>query len=301
MKLGMSGLEGVRVARGGWQFVWLDYDARFSEEMREQFIDNAFAAIDGTLPRRIRRSRHAETWLQQIPNGPTVYYKLLDPARGFFQYWRSLRHNRAAHVATISNRLRRDGFTTAEVLLIGQGETRSDGREIIATERIDGMMLPRQLRACEHLGRKRAILHALGSEIARLHQAGYIHGDLTPYNIFVTGFDPPRFTFIDHERTRHTLRARFERARLRNLVQLGHFDLKGLSNTDRMRVWCGYRAVARSMGSPSSIRSLIAMIEKRIAHDRVATKNAGPVDAELVDSKLDAVATPATRVELGKR
>src|SRR5436305_1278318 len=62
MKLGMSGLEGVQVSRGGWRFVWLDYDARFSEEMREQLIDNAFAAIDGTLSRRIRRSRHAETW-----------------------------------------------------------------------------------------------------------------------------------------------------------------------------------------------------------------------------------------------
>lgn len=301
MKLGMSGLEGVRVSRGGWQFVWLDYDARFSEEMREQFIDNAFAAIDGTLPRRIRRSRHAETWLQRIPDGPTVYYKLLDPARSFFQYWRSLRHNRAAHVAAISSRLRRDGFNTAEVLLIGAAETRADGREIIATERIDGLMIPRQLRASEPLSRKRAILHALGNEIARLHRAGYIHGDLTPYNIFVTGFDPPRFTFIDHERTRHTWRARLERSRLRNLVQLGHFDMKGLSNTDRMRVWCGYRAATPSMRSSSSIRRLIAMIEKRIAHDQMVTENVDTVGGERDDSKLAAVTTAAPRVEAGKR
>jgi tRNA A-37 threonylcarbamoyl transferase component Bud32 len=301
MKLGMSGLEGVRVSRGGWQFVWLDYDARFSEEMREQFIDNAFAAIDGTLPRRIRRSRHAETWLQQIPNGPAVYYKLLDPARGLSHYWRSLRHNRAAHVATISKRLQRDGFDIAEVLLIGAAETGTDGREIIATERVEGMMLPRQLRTSEPLARKRAILHALGKEIARLHRAGYIHGDLTPYNIFVTGFDPPRFTFIDHERTRHTWRARFERSRLRNLVQLGHFDVKGLTNTDRMRVWCGYRAAMPSMRSPSSIRRLIAMIERRIAHDLVVTKNVGTVELERDDSKLEAVPAAAPGVKAGKR
>ncbi|MDO8431992.1 MAG: lipopolysaccharide kinase InaA family protein [Candidatus Binatus sp.] len=301
MKLGMSGLEGVRVSRGGWRFVWLDYDARFSEEMREQFIDNAFAAIDGTLSRRIRRSRHAETWLQRIPGGPSVYYKLLDPVHGLNGLWRSFRHSRAAHVAAISKRLRDDGFDSAEVLLIGAEEAVGNGREIVATERIDGMMLPRHLRVTrEHLGRKRAILRALGGEIARLHRAGYIHGDLTPYNIFVTAFDPPRFTFIDHERTRRTWRAHFERPRLRNLVQLGHFSLKGLSNTDRMRVWCGYRAAVPSMRRSGKLRRLISMIEVRVARDRMRAKGVGPIDAEQHQSNHEQVAIAASTAQARK-
>ena len=32
---------------------------------------------------------------------------------------------------------------------------------------------------------KRAVLRALGAEVAALHRAGFIHGDLTPYNVFV--------------------------------------------------------------------------------------------------------------------
>ena len=36
--------------------------------------------------------------------------------------------------------------------------------------------------------------------------------------------------------------SRFARPRMRNLVQLGHLELLGVTNTDRMRVWCGYAA-----------------------------------------------------------
>ena len=50
--------------------------------------------------------------------------------------------------------------------------------------------------------RKRALLRALGSEVARLHRTGIVHGDLTPYNVFVTPGEPPCFIFLDHDRTR---------------------------------------------------------------------------------------------------
>ena len=301
MRSWLTGVGGVPVSRGGWRFVWLDYDARFSEEMREEFIDHAFAAIDGTLPRRIRRSRRAETWLQKIPGGPGVYYKVLDAPRGLAALGRPLRRARAAHVAAISMRLRRDGFDSAEVLLIGAEEVPS-GREIIATERIEGMMISRHIRAPrEHLARKRAILHALGSEIARLHRAGYIHGDLTPYNIFVTGFDPPRFSFIDHDRTRRTWHAHLERPRLRNLVQLGHANLKGLTDTDRMRVWCGYRALMPVGRSKSALRRVVRMIQTRIARDRMRTKSVGAVDHERQHLNRDDVAIAAPTGEARER
>ena len=118
---------------------------------------------------------------------------------------------------------------------------RRGGREIIVTARVDGFNVVRHLKRAK-LASRRLVLRALGAEIARLHRAGYIHGDLTPYNIFVTGIEPPQFVFIDHERTRRTILSRFERPRMRNLVQLGHLDVGGITNTDRMRVWCGYSA-----------------------------------------------------------
>src|SRR5258708_6173260 len=216
----MLGLEGVPLRRGGWILFLLDYDARFSEELRESLIDSAFGAIDGTLKKRIRRSRHAETWAQHLGSGggPDVYFKVIDAAHGAHAMKLLFKGSRAAHVARISERLRADGIGVPEILLLG-AEQRG-GREIVVTARVDGRNVPRYLRSeRDPLAAKRAILRALGAEVARLHRAGYLHGDLTPYNIFVTGVNPPQVVFIDHDRTGRPLLGHFERPRMRNLFR----------------------------------------------------------------------------------
>jgi Lipopolysaccharide kinase (Kdo/WaaP) family len=274
----MMGLEGVPLRRGGWILFLLDYDARFSEELRETLIDSAFGAIDGTLKKRIRRSRHAETWAQHLGSGggPDVYFKVIDAARGTHAMKLLLKGSRAAHVARISERLRADGIGVPEILLLG-AEQRG-GREIVVTARVDGRNVPRYLRSeREPLNAKRAILRALGAEVARLHRAGYLHGDLTPYNIFVTGVDPPQFVFIDHDRTRRTILSRFERPRMRNLVQLGHLGFKAVTNTDRMRVWCGYSAAMPARRRRAARRRVAAMLRERIARDRNLAQSAETV------------------------
>jgi serine/threonine protein kinase len=172
---------------------------------------------------------------------------------------------RAAHVASVSKHLRADGVGVPEILLLG-AEQRG-GREIIVTERVGGFNLVRHLKRAK-LASRRAVLRALGAEIARLHRAGYIHGDLTPFNIFVTGLEPPQFVFIDHERTRRTILSRFERPRMRNLVQLGHFELGGVTNTDRMRVWCDYAAAFPARRRRVQRRRVAAMLAARIVDDR---------------------------------
>ena len=267
MNLWMLGFEGVPLVRGEWTFLMPDYDARFSPEMRETLIDCALGAIDGTLERRVHRSRHAETWMHRLdgPVGPIVYFKVLDIHHRLGVLGRIFAASRASHVATVSEALRRDGFGVPEVVLFGRAGARG-GREIIATTRVEGRMLPRFLRSPEHpLAARRAVLRALGAEIRRMHRAGYIHGDLTPYNIFVTAVEPPRFVFIDHERTRHTPLAMLERPRLRNLVQLGHFNLKEFSITDRMRVWRGYATGMLPRHRRRSLRRLAAMLRTRVS------------------------------------
>jgi len=265
----MMGLEGVPLRRGGWVFFLLDYDARFSEELRESLIDSAFGAIDGTLKKRVRRSRHAETWAQHLGSGggPDVYFKVIDAARRAHAMKLFFKGSRAAHVARISERLRADGIGVPEILLLGAEQ--GGGREIVVTARVEGRNVPRYLRSeREPLTAKRAILRALGAEIARLHRAGYLHGDLTPYNIFVTGVNPPQFVFIDHDRTRRTILSRFERPRMRNLVQLGHLALQTITNTDRMRVWCGYSATMPTRRRRAARRRVVEMLQTRIARDR---------------------------------
>jgi len=262
-----TGFEGVPLTRGGWTFFLPDYDARYSEELRERLIDSAFGAIDGTLATRVRRSRHAETWSDHLdrPGGVDVYFKVLDPIRGLNRIRWIFKRRRAAHVASISEHLRADGVGVPEILLLGV--ERKGGREIIVTSRVDGFNVVRHLKRA-NLAARRVVLRALGAEVARLHRAGYIHGDLTPFNIYVTGIEPPKFVFIDHERTRRTILSRFERPRMRNLVQLGHLDLKGVTNTDRMRVWCGYSAVFSARRRRTARRRVAAMLQARIGLER---------------------------------
>jgi hypothetical protein len=78
----------------------------------------------------------------------------------------------------------------------------------------------------EGLPHKRERARSLGEEIARLHRSGFVHGHLTPYIVIVEGGEPPRFVFIDNERTRRATIGRM-RSRLRNLVQLGRFEPPG--------------------------------------------------------------------------
>jgi tRNA A-37 threonylcarbamoyl transferase component Bud32 len=252
--------DGVELRRGGWSFLIPGYDARFSEELREELIDSAFAAIDGTMETRVRRSRHAETWFEHFDHGLAAYFKVLDPVRGVNRARGIFKRKRAAHVAAISKRLRADGIGVAEILLLGV--ERRGGREIIVTARVDGFNLVRHLKRAT-LASRRVVLRALGAEVARLHRAGYIHGDLTPYNIYVTALEPPQFVFIDHERTRRTILSRLERPRMRNLVQLGSLNVAGVTNTDRMRVWTGYSAQFSARRRRLQLRRVAAMLAAR--------------------------------------
>ena len=262
-----GGLDGVTLSRGGWDFFIPDYDARFSEEQRERLIDSALAAIDGTLSRRIRRSRHAETWLERLgeSRASDAYFKVLDPVTGLNRVRSIFKRKRGTHVASISKHLRADGFGVPETLLLGR-EWRG-GREMMVTARVQGSSVPRYFKSAD-LADRRVMLHALGAEVARLHRAGYIHGDLTPFNVFITGLAPPHFVFIDHERTRRTILSRLVRPRIRNLVQLGRLEIAGVTNADRMRVWCGYSGALGERRRRVERERAAAMLRGRIGQDR---------------------------------
>ncbi len=267
------------VDRGGWSF-FTHRDALGDGAARDCALELALDAARGRALRRVRRSRHGETWFGRLGDaGHDVFIKVLAPARGIEAIKCAIRGSRALHVAAISDELARAGIGVPRVILYGR-ETRG-GREVVITERAPGHMVPRWLKGGrERLGFKRALLRKLGGQIANLHRAGFIHGDLTPFNVVVAGdSEPPRISFIDHERTRRTRLVRMARPRLRNLVQLGRFDLFGLATTDRMRVWTAY---ARAMGlrDPRAERNRIArMLRERLARDATAVAAHRPMRA----------------------
>ena len=247
----------------GWIFTLA---GTVAAEVRQSIIRLALDTAAGTAGKRVRHSLHADTSLLEL-GGQDLFVKIIRPRRGVKRLSRWVSGGAAEHVVAIAAALQRDGFRAPAPMLWG-AELRG-GREIIVTARARGVLLPRFLReAGRDLKRKRSLLHALGAEIARLHLRGYLHGDLTPFNILSSRDEPDRFILLDHERTRRTWLSRLTRPRLRNLVQLGHSSLPGLTRTDRMRVWCTYAEVYQSTGRRrSEVRRLGRMIQRRLAKD----------------------------------
>jgi hypothetical protein len=260
----LSSEEGATVERAGWKLRFAPSEV-LGADRRAAVLEAVLGAAAGAAGTRVRVSTHGETWLANAGE-IDLFIKITKPVRGFARIKRALRGGPAAHIAAVTGALRREGFNAPQPVVWGR-ELRG-GRELIATVRAAGVLLPRLLReAGMPLAEKRAMLRELGAELARLHRAGFIHGDFTPFNVMVARSTPPaRFVMLDHERTRRTRLAALARPRLRNLVQLGHFDLPGVTLTDRLRVWHGY-AGARGEHR-RRLRKLASMLHARVERDR---------------------------------
>jgi len=269
-----------RVDIAGWRFQIPDRD-----RMDEALLGQVLEALDGKLGAPFRRSRHATTWKVRVADPRNIFVKQLDAPRSVISRAKATsRAKRSVHVLRISRKLRRFGLEAPQVLLIGTN--RESGNEVVVTSEAPGFMVTRWMNPAYHteLVLRRAILGKLGSEIARLHRSGFIHGDLTPYNVFATADDPIIITFIDNEGTERTSQINVGRARnrMRNLMQLGHFDIQGVSRTDKLRVFMSY---ADGMDlSPKvkrrSLRKLIAMIARR--RDRDAALNTRAIQPAMI-------------------
>ena len=199
-----------------------------------------------------------------------IFIKLLKAPRGLDAFRKMVKGGRVDHVARITQALQDSGFSAPP--LIAYGRDSATGREIMVTPRAaaDGPLTTLKALRAYPIDRRRAILRALGAEIARLHRCGFVHGDLTPFNILFVRGEPPRFVLIDHERTRHAGPLARRGQQLRNLVQLGRFDLPRITTTDRMRVIAGYTAMLERDGRRVLTRRLSAMFARRLRRDGIA-------------------------------
>jgi Lipopolysaccharide kinase (Kdo/WaaP) family len=267
----------------GWQFSLPDEANCDAGEDVEGILELAAAAARGEIGRAYRRSRYATTFRvspdEHAELEAEAFIKLLDAPWGLRRVKAMWRGSSAEHVAQVTRELTEAGFSAAPVLACGrEGST---GRTMIITRRAAGGGLLRLAAAkgAEALAQKRAVLRALGVEVARLHRAGFVHGDLTPYNVLVVRGEPPRFVFLDHERTYRAFWPGRRRPQLRNLVQLGRFDLPGLSRTDRMRVLCGYVDKLDIHDRHSQrvlMKRVIAMLSGRLERDsRIRERDRG--------------------------
>jgi hypothetical protein len=256
-----------QIERHGWRLVLALPEA--AREHREELVDfvGAIAASRSGTP--LRRSRRATTFnlrFRAKTGQPfDLFVKLIDAPRGIQRLKHILRGSASARVARITARLLAAGLSAPPIWM--RGRAPADGRELIVTPRAEGRGPLNTLEALS-LIEKRAVLRALGAEIARMHRAGFVHGDLTPFNIFAVCEGPPRFIFLDHERTRHNFLLGRRRRALRNLVQLGRFKLPGMTRTDRLRILFGYAVAMKSRNARKLARRVAAMLERRLRRDR---------------------------------
>lgn len=217
----------------------------------------------------LRRSRHASTFVLCSPSGrqeADLFVKHFDPPAGWERLKSWCRRSQRSRTERITAALRAAGFSVPPVLL--HGVHRPSRRELIVTARAEGDGPILTLRGLgSSITAKRAVLVALGGEVGRLHGAGFIHGDLTPFNIRIVVDEPPRLTFIDNDRTRRNVVIARGRRRLRNLVQLGRFSLPGITRTDRMRVFRAYEAALYCRHSRVLERKAAAMLRRRTERD----------------------------------
>jgi hypothetical protein len=256
----MASDDRMRIERDGWSLILAPALAEMPSRVAMELVERAIR-IERIGEAPLRRSRHATTYQLRLGtalSGETdIFVKLLDAPRGLKAIRRLISGSRAERMRSILGELVTAGFAIAPLLMLG--DEQHGGRTMMVTARVGGEPLPRRLRSASGASRRRfELMGALGAEVARLHRAGFIHGDLTPYNIFVARGGRSDFSFIDHERTARPM-LNWERRRLRNLVQLCRFELPGMSGTDRMRIVKSY-----SLGMGENPRRLIRRVTRML-------------------------------------
>ena len=204
-----------------------------------------------------RRSRHARS--QRVETDAGVVFVKSYPAPGARRARRAFAMGRALAAA---------GFAAPRALLVGW----RDEAGVLVTADAGGenlLALVAGLAGADPTRRraKRALLRRLGAEVARLHRAGFVHGDLVPPNLRWRDGAP---VYLDNDRTRHAVLAVGAR---RNLVQLGRFVVPGVSATDRARVllaYAGARAWERRRRHRLGTWLVRKITQRRCAIDRIA-------------------------------
>jgi len=206
-----------------------------------------------------RTSRHART--TSIPSGDGVLFVKHWEAPGAWRAWRAFRMGEALAAA---------GFAAPEAVLVA---ARGNAGLLVTRDAGGEELLAAAARLGTDRAAKRRLLGRLGAEVARLHETGFVHGDLVPTNVRVRGED---LVFLDNDRTRRS-RILVALGARRNLVQLGRFVVPRLTATDRARVLRAY-AAGRGLGRARRKR-LAAWVVERIVARRCAIDRIPPADA----------------------
>lgn len=174
------------------------------------------------------------------------HYRLASGRHRRRERWKArLRRSPADREFRTLARLRDAGMPVPPALARG---TLPGGDRLIVTRFVPGETLTRALET--DAKSRRQLLVGLGATVARLHERGYVHGDLHGGNVLATARGP---VLLDLQ---HARRTRRRRARERDLARLDHsLWAAGVPLSDRVRL----RAAALRLTRPFDRRARRAL------------------------------------------
>ena len=169
---------------GRWRFlVRVD---QWNASLSEQTMALVSAAASDKHPQTLRLSAATGSDTQR-------FLKIYSPPGGVGSIKDLLRDSKAMRALKMSAALRRSGFHAPPPIAAGEERVAGRlGKAFLVTAEIAAAPLPQVVRdrfiAPSHasgLRAKRAWIRLLAEEIRRLHDAGFVHGDLVASNVFI--------------------------------------------------------------------------------------------------------------------
>jgi serine/threonine protein kinase len=230
-------------------------------------------------------SKHPQTLQVKGPfgaGGDMLFLKIFHGSSGMSTLKDIFRDSKALRSMRQAAALARFNFNVP--ITVAAGEKRERGllrKAFVLTLEVKGQSLPAFLRQ-HRLGvesmsfcEKRNGLKQLALEVRRLHQLGFVHGDLVPTNIFVSrcAGKGSRLFFMDNDRTHRYPKWIPHVLWRRNLVQLNRIPLPGITLQDRVRFLSHYLGL-KEWGNKE--RRLLSWLERKTRQRR---KECDSVDA----------------------
>lgn len=242
------------------------------EQWQEELWQVVLALIERQPP-----SKHPQTLQLKAPFGTTgdvLFLKIFHGSSGIRLLKDMVRGSKALRSMCQGAALARCNFNVPLAVAAGERrEYRLLRKAFILTLGLRGQPLPIFLRArssgLQSMSwlEKRNGLQQLALEVRRLHQLGFVHGDLVPTNIFVSRSTEKgsRLFLMDNDRTRRYPKwlARFFWRR--NLVQLNRIPLPGVTLQDRVRFLSYYLGLKEWGGKE---RRLLSWLERKTRQRR---------------------------------
>lgn len=230
----------------------------------------------GETIRVLRLRRIAKLSSPEGDNAPALYLKVLwglgdDHEKPLASLKWRFRPSQALRILRIHRELESHGFLAPKVLLAARFRPwRPWGRpvDVLVTQEARGRLVADYL--CGARGgiplqgqARQEMLLRLGRELARLHKAGFVHGDCHPGNYFWTeGQDG--FCYIDNDRTR-LYNHRYLPGAIRNMVSVGFYllGMKHLPHEEWETILQAYRENAEF--SPKEEKAFLQGVSSGVA------------------------------------